>query len=61
MKLRICMFLFALGLGSSMAWAQPNLNTCLNQCTYDYNQCRADGGSSCGIIRNICVADCRRL
>ena len=60
MKLKIGMFLFALGLGSSMAWAQPNLNTCLNQCTYDYNQCRADGQPSCGAIRSACVGDCYR-
>lgn len=61
MKKKIALFLFALGLGSSAAYAYPSVAQCRAQCDYDYRACVAAGNSGCIGERSACWGDCVRM
>jgi hypothetical protein len=60
MKKTLKLFLFALGLGASFAYAAPNYNTCMNQCLYELNACHASGSKTCSGAYATCIGDCAR-
>ncbi len=61
MKIKLTMFMFALGLGSSMAYAKPPLSAYCNwYCINEYNQCNAEQRprDECLGVINYCRAHC---
>lgn len=62
MKTKITLFLFALGLGSSIAYAMPpGGHGCITQCLKEYHSCIAKPGSNkaaCTKEKNACIALC---
>jgi hypothetical protein len=62
MKTIFTLFLFAMGLGMSAAYAYPPVFTCENRCDYDYRYCiHADGSAgipACLARRDVCYDRC---
>nr|WP_315472366.1 hypothetical protein [uncultured Undibacterium sp.] len=62
MKIKFAMFLFALGLGTSAAYAntKSQLTICKTSCEAQYQQCIASGTPkmACSAARVSCVTDC---
>ncbi len=62
MKTKITLFLFALGLGSSIAYALPMGGSgCSAECLKEYKSCIAKPGSStaaCTKEKNACITLC---
>ncbi len=59
MKVKISLFLFALGLASSASYARPPNWACLQSCTYAYRTCLLSQPSTvCAEQRFDCQANC---
>jgi len=62
MKIKFAMFLFALGLGTSAAYANTNIKytECKTSCEAQYQECIASGTPkmACSAARVSCVTDC---
>jgi len=61
MKKKIALFLLALGMGTSMAYAAgPSYAYCQAKCSGVYNRCIAAGGTvtECRSERATCIPDC---
>jgi hypothetical protein len=62
MKNKFSLFLFALGLGSSLSYAMPSGGYgCNSLCLKEYNACIAKKDSNkaaCSMEKNACIASC---
>jgi len=62
MKNKLALFLFALGLGSSLSYAMPSGGYgCNSLCMKEYNACIAKTGNNkaaCTLEKNACLASC---
>ncbi len=61
MKLKLALFLFALGFGTTAAFASgPSYAQCKAMCTAQYNACLSSGTpvSECKSDRASCIPDC---
>lgn len=56
MMKKVALFVFALGMGSSIAYAR--LPDCQWNCYLDYRYCINHGGTNCVVDRDECYAAC---
>jgi hypothetical protein len=61
MKMKLALFMFAIGLGSSFAYAaESSTNSCQGWCAIGYRNCIKNGGDpvECAADRDACFEDC---
>jgi hypothetical protein len=60
MKMKLALFMFAIGLGSSFAYAaESTTNSCQGYCAIAYRYCLTYGDpAECAADRNACFQDC---
>ncbi|MEN9867152.1 MAG: hypothetical protein RL748_2742 [Pseudomonadota bacterium] len=61
MTKKLALFLFALGMGATSATVvASDAYYCIKACTYEYQDCLYNGGTStqCTAERNVCVNQC---
>lgn len=60
MKKKVALFLFALGMGTSFAFAGPSYSYCKAKCASEYKACLASGTpkAECDSDRQTCIPDC---
>ncbi len=63
MKLKISMFLFALGLSAAASSAEDQAGECRNYCRWEQRNCEANGGSAdaCRQEYIYCFMDCMHI